>query len=285
MVEIQSKPVTATQLSPTEDSKDNSPDDPTQSEAEFESIVLESDQSVKKMPPSTRFSEDIISLHPESAIARRIIYSKTIRKPRPVTADENRRGCRSLSTTRKIYSADFEQGSVKRYALICSPMLNKKVSESQSAILDSDSSSASPSITSLTSLYWIDSPLSSVSPTHSQGSYSSRSRPVSTHYGPDALYPATRAYFKHTSLTVTWNQERLFKAVYNEINRKYASLVQFIDLCPPRQFMVGLFYTLPWKTITFEMLLHEVEKRWVQPMYYRYRRAFVTTCMLYGGRT
>ena len=246
-------------------------------------------QVVSKLPRPTCFSADIVTLHPDSAVAKRIMYSKKIAKPRPSTANQLSRS----KFGKKTPSAYSDPAYAKRYAYSFPASEKEGLKESTGKLLyfspvsqttptsfTSDLSSAS---SSTTSFYWNNTISRSTPAKPSQEGSFMKLESVPVPHKMDGLVPTTRAHFKHRCLIDTWNQERLFNAVIAEINLKYSALSHFIDLRPTRQFMVGLFYTLPWKDITFEKLYQEVEKRWVQPIYQRYRSAFVTTCMLYGG--
>lgn len=248
------------------------------------------EQEATRPPHPISFSENIITLHPDSAVARRIMYSQTISKPCPFTAGQMLRESQRLLPSRKrVFSACPESTSTRRNINISSNSSSRskhrddKRKSSSRFMEDASSLTLTPGLlsSSSSSLYWNDT-RSSCS---SQGDSDVRFKSAPILYPADTLSPTTRAHFAHQSLTTTWNQEHLFKAVIDELNMKYFSLMQFIDLQPPKQFMIGLFYTLPWKDITFDLFFREVEKCWVEPVYHRYRRAFVCTCMLYGGTT
>jgi len=239
------------------------------------------------------FCEDMVSLHPTSAVARRFLYSRKIGTLHSSSAKEAPpSSSRPPLVRQKAVSNDYNEASTKRngHSLSASTKMKSKDTLTYATFsLNSQMSSVSLNSESTTSssgsFYWTKSPSKSVSPKPMQEDTSSlrQSSVQISSRQPDALKRDTRAHFHHSSFTSTWNQERLFRAVIAEINRKYNFLLPFIDLRPPRHIMVGLFYTLPWKDITFELFFQEVEKRWVVPIYHRYRRAFVTTCMLYGG--
>ena len=262
-------------------------------------VEIKSQRSLKPEPPGCKqststssthnsFSEDIVTLHPTSAVAKRIMYSKKIGRLCSPTAPSH--GPQSCSKPLANQQADDHDERSTRRSTHSLSALKKRKSTNMSLSLDSQMSSISldsgSSTTSSSTFYWSRSRTQSDSSKPAQeDSSSSRLTSARSSYKPDALRPDTRAHFQHRSVTTTWNQERLFRAVIAKINRKYYFLLHYINLRPPRHFMVGLFYALPWKDITFELLFQEVEKRWVESIYQRYRRTFITTCMLYGGTT
>lgn len=88
----------------------------------------------------------------------------------------------------------------------------------------------------------------------------------------DPLEQTTRDYFTNTSQVQTWCKQRIVKAIYTEIERKYKYESSCVDIRPTRRFISALLFFIPPRELTFEGLFQEVEVRWIQPRLMNYRR-------------
>lgn len=99
----------------------------------------------------------------------------------------------------------------------------------------------------------------------------------------DSLLLTTRKYFLHESQSQTWSEERIVRAIYAEINRKFGGpSVLTATLQPPKEFIIELLYlTMPGKT-TIEELFQLVEDKWIKPRYVHYRKHYIESLMFSG---
>lgn len=275
-------------------------------------------QTVVKLPPTPCFSSDIVTLHPGSAIAKRITYSKSNAKLHPFrkklqpqsTDDANSptapRESRSLTRNiasrvdpnsafakRRAYSsgadgrgtAQFQKKQdfkIKKKTSSCPPPSNKKPASSQGK----ESVARSRLSSNCSDSCYYSSPSRSTSPDKHTStphhSFAKRRVKESVPIGRwDALSPTMRAYFTDISQIKTWNRERLMRAIYTEIERKYSSNFP-VSLRPSRQFVSDLLDSTSPSEVIFETVFRKVDEGWIMPILQRYRRLYITTCMLSG---
>jgi len=87
----------------------------------------------------------------------------------------------------------------------------------------------------------------------------------------DALLPETRMYFLYKSQLQTWGEERIVRAIYSWMNRKYCGPSQLTHfLKPTRRFITSLLRLMPPEQRSLERLLRLVEEQWIRPRYTHY---------------
>lgn len=217
--------------------------------------------AVVKLPPTSSFSSDIVNLHPDSAIAKRITYSKSIattqlsRKSSGNTDPTSPRKSQSLPNA--TYSdCSFTKRSVSSSGPGCTKhvlsegnqnpcfnksqtytrFLNETVKEkgiqccppASSQCLHSSSLDNKPVLLSRRSRATSRCNLSCYYSSPGRNTSTPRHSLIKKHAVAttpvgrrDTLSPTTRAHFTRVSQTGTWNKLRLMRAIYAEIDRIY----------------------------------------------------------------
>lgn len=275
--------------------------------------VDRSQQSGRHQPGLTRIGA-LITLNPGSVLAKRIAYSnltvmapagkRSTRKSQSGSLDDTdfssiRRG-RSLPLSvdpssafskRHAYSElkgrrDALSQEMRNYFTNSSQIntwLMLRMVRSVNAKVEKISSSP-PSLIESTNLSPDSSPYRNTSHLNPLSSLNKRRGYSSEWKGKrDALHPNTRDYFSHVSQTRTWSEERIIKAIYAEIERKYGCQSRrAIDLRPTRRFISSLLYLKPPCEMTFEELFQKVEVSWIKPRLSNHRRLYIASYMLTG---
>ena len=92
----------------------------------------------------------------------------------------------------------------------------------------------------------------------------------------DALQPETREYCLYQSQLQTWGEERIVRAIYSWINRKYGGPSPLtVFLRPTRRFITCILHLMPPYDRSLERLLRLVEEQWIKPRYVHYYQYFM----------
>ncbi len=259
----------------------------------------------KDQPPKLNRSSMLVSLAPGSVLSKRIAYSRESVRAPPATVKlppaykvkivaptlntdklpENAKNYElprlvnpdSSLAKRYAYSekkkgkTDPLSGEMRSYfnntSMIDTWLMHRVMKEMKANPVQSASTTETSTLPE--NSYFTDQS-SSLSRRHA---YSS-SRPKNER---DALLPETRQYFLYKSQLQTWGEERVVRAIYSWINRKYGGPSELTALLKPtRRFITSILQFMPPDQRSLERLLRLVEEQWIKPRYVHYQQSLIT---------